>query len=214
MLDYMETYRRTDKKPFDNNSKTILGVMATMHHKATQKVLHGRKAGKTLVVAPKGIMSDWGKEIATHTNSKALYIGSGFKSDKKTEDGRKLWGQDGTEHEAVDFKKFAGGSHAGEDHDFHIVSYDTFMRNKDHFANSGEYDSIAIDEIHAFKNQTGKRGASLAETTDKFMNVWGLSGTPMENDAREIHSLSIPSSLHYGVEIHGDVDLVFEQYRS
>jgi hypothetical protein len=42
--------------------KTILGVMAAMHYKATQKAM-GRKAGKTLIVAPKGIMSDWGKEI-------------------------------------------------------------------------------------------------------------------------------------------------------
>lgn len=171
--------------------KTILGVMAGLHHKATQKAL-GRKAGKTLIVAPKGIMSDWGKEIGTHTNSKALYIGSGFKSDKKhPENGRKMWGQEGTEQEAVDFKSFKknADAHASEDHDFHIVSYDTFMRNRDHFANSGMYDNIAIDEVHAFKNQGGKRGQSLAETTDKFKNVWGLSGTPMENDAREAHSL-------------------------
>lgn len=171
--------------------KTILGVMAGLHHKASMKAL-GQKAGKTLIVAPKGIMSDWGKEIGTHTNSKALYIGSGMKSNQKhPETGRKLWGQAGTEQEATDFKSFKKNTaqHAGEDHDFHIVSYDTFMRNKDHFANSGMYDNIAIDEIHAFKNQGGKRGGSLAEVTDKFKNVWGLSGTPMENDAREVHSL-------------------------
>lgn len=170
--------------------KTILGVMAGLHHKSTQIAL-GRKPGKTLIVAPKGIMSDWGKEIGTHTNSKALYIGSGFKSDKKAENGRKLWGQEGTEQEATSFKDFKKNSdtHAGEDHDFHIVSYDTFMRNREHFANSGMYDNIAIDEVHAFKNQSGKRGASLGETTDRFKNVWGLSGTPMENDAREVHSL-------------------------
>jgi hypothetical protein len=169
--------------------KTILGVMAAMHYKASQKAMkHTPK--KTLIVAPKGIMSDWGKEISTHTNSKALYIGSGFKSDKKAENGRKLWGQDGMEHEAVDFKSFKkNNSHSDEDHDFHIVSYDTFMKNRDHFANSGVYDNIAIDEIHAFKNKSGQRGKALSETTDKFKNVWGLSGTPMENDAREMHSL-------------------------
>ncbi len=137
-------------------------------------------------------MSDWGKEIGTHTNSKALYIGgkSSFKGSKNI-DGKKYWGQDGTEQEVEhigDFKKNIA-KHADSDHDFHIVSYDTFMRNKDHFANSGLYDNIAIDEVHAFKNQSGKRGGSLADTTDKFKNVWGLSGTPMENDAREIHSL-------------------------
>lgn len=170
--------------------KTILGVIAGLHHKATQQAL-GRKAGKTLIVAPKGIMSDWGKEIGTHTNSKALYIGSGFKSDKKHENGRKMWGQDGTEQEAVDFKSFKKNTdtHASEDHDFHIVSYDTFMKNRAHFADSGMYDNIAIDEVHAFKNQSGNRGKALSETTSKFKNVWGLSGTPMENDAREIYSL-------------------------
>jgi hypothetical protein len=76
--------------------KTILGVMAAMHYKATQKAM-GRKAGKTLIIAPKGIMSDWGKEIGTHTNSKALYIGSGFGGATKGEDGKKRWGQAGTE---------------------------------------------------------------------------------------------------------------------
>lgn len=170
--------------------KTILGVMAALHHKASQKA-QGKKAGKTLIVAPKGIMSDWGKEIGSHTNSKALYIGSGFTGAKPGENGRKMWGQKGTEQEAVDMPSFKKNMdlHANEDHDFHIVSYDTFMRNKDHFADSGIYDNITIDEIHAFKNKDGQRGGSLAEVTDKFKNVWGLSGTPMENDAREIHSL-------------------------
>jgi preprotein translocase subunit YajC len=170
--------------------KTILGVVAGLHTKA-QALARGEKPKKTLIVAPKGIMSDWGKEIATHTNSKALYIGgaSSFAGAKRGEDGKRYWGQAGTEQEAVDIRKFKKGSHAGQDHDFHIVSYDTFMRNRDFFANSGEYDNIVIDEVHAFKNQKGKRGAALAETTDKFKNVWGLSGTPMENDPREMHAL-------------------------
>ncbi len=167
--------------------KTILGVMAGLHYKATE-LANGRKPKKTLIVAPKGIMSDWGKEIGSHTNSKALYIGSGFKN-SKTIDGKKHWGQDGTEQEVSDFRTFKKGVHNDGDHDFHIVSYDTFMRNRDHFANSGLYDNIAIDEVHAFKNQKGKRGKSLAETTGKFKNVWGLSGTPMENDAREVYNL-------------------------
>ena len=176
--------------------KTILGVVAALHYKA-QKLANGEKPKKTLIVAPKGILSDWGKEIGTHTNTKALYIGSGLtKRDAdgklmKAENGRRLWGQDGTEQEAVHFTHFRNNAEkiGSEDHDFHIVSYDTFMRNRDFFANSGLYDNIVIDEVHAFKNQKSKRGQSLAETTSKFQNVWGLSGTPMENDARELWSL-------------------------
>ena len=176
--------------------KTILGVVAGLHYKA-QKLANGEKPKKTLIVSPKGIMSDWGKEIGTHTNSKALYIGSGLTKKDATgkkmtaENGRNLWGQDGTEQEAVHFTHFKNNAHkiGSEDHDFHIVSYDTFMRNRDFFANSGLYDNIVIDEVHAFKNKQGLRGKSLAETTDKFKNVWGLSGTPMENDAREVWSL-------------------------
>jgi hypothetical protein len=167
--------------------KTILGVVAALNYKA-DKLAKGEKPKKTLIVAPKGIMSDWGKEIGSHSNSKGLYIGSGFKGSKNI-DGKKHWGQEGTEQEATSFQAFKKGSHADGDHDFHIVSYDTFMRNRDHFTGSGMYDNVAIDEIHAFKNQKGKRGQSLAETTDKFKNVWGLSGTPMENDAREVWSL-------------------------
>lgn len=170
--------------------KTILGVVAGLHQKA-QALAKGEKPKKTLIVSPKGIMSDWGKEIGSHTNSKALYIGSSFKGSTTSEDGKKMWGQKGTEQEAMHTKSFLKGidSHHGSDHDFHIVNYDTFMKHRDKFANSGLYDNIAIDEVHAFKNQKGRRGQSLAESTDKFKNVWGLSGTPMENDAREVYSL-------------------------
>jgi hypothetical protein len=169
--------------------KTILGVVAGLHYKA-EELAAGRKPKKTLIVSPKGIMSDWGKEVGSHTNSTALFIGSGLKG-VKNERGRSMWGQAGNEQEAVDFKSFKKNTsaHASEDHDFHIVNYDTFMRNREHFANSGMYDNIVIDEVHAFKNQKGKRGTALAETTDKFKNVWGLSGTPMENDAREAYAL-------------------------
>jgi DNA-directed RNA polymerase specialized sigma subunit len=176
--------------------KTITGVVAALHHKANE-LANGGKPKKTLIVAPKGIMSDWGKEIGKHTNSSAMYIGSGLsKKDAdgnvmKDKDGRKLWGQDKTEQHATDFKSFKANmdKHASEGHDFHIVSYDTYMNNHKHFTGSGMYDNVIIDEVHAFKNAGGKRGKSLAESTSKFSNVWGLSGTPMENDAREVYSL-------------------------
>lgn len=169
-----------------------------MHYKAT-KMANGEKPKKTLVVSPAGIQSDWGKEIGTHTNSKALYIGSEAKLKKrdengnymKSENGRHMFGQDGTEQEAVSSKNFLKnmGSIGSEDHDFHIMSYDQFMKHRDALTASGLYDNIIIDEVHAFKNQSGQRGKSLAESTDAFKNVWGLSGTPMENDAREVYSL-------------------------
>lgn len=171
--------------------KTITGVVAHAHYKA-QKLANGEKPKKSLIVAPKGIMSDWGKEIGTHTNMKGLYIGSGLKKKGMvSENGRSMFGQDGTEQESMTWKEFHKNmdSLANEDHDFHIVSYDTFMKNREHLANSGLYDNIIIDEVHAFKNQKGARGKSLSETTDKFQNVWGLSGTPMENDAREMYNL-------------------------
>lgn len=178
--------------------KTILGVASALHYKA-KKLANGEKPKKTLIVSPAGIQSDWGKEIGSHTNSKALYIGSASKLRKKDADGnwiksdngRHMFGQDGTEQEAVSTKSFLKnmGTHASEDHDFHIMSYDQFMKMRHHLTKSGMYDNIVIDEVHAFKNQTGQRGKSLAETTDSFKNVWGLSGTPMENDAREAYSL-------------------------
>lgn len=178
--------------------KTIEGVASAMHYKATM-IANGQKPKKTLVVCPAGIQSDWGKEISTHTNSKALYIGSEGKMKKrdadgnfiKAENGRHKFGQDGTEQEAMGNKKFMKNmdSIGAEDHDFHIMSYDQFMKMKHELTSSGMYDNIIIDEIHAFKNQSGQRGKSLAETTDSFKNVWGLSGTPMENDAREVYSL-------------------------
>lgn len=172
--------------------KTILGVMAGMHYKA-DKLAQGRKPKKTLIVAPKGIMSDWGKEIGGHTNSKALYVGNGLKNKGQThpETGRTMYGQEGTEQESVTKNSFLKNmdTHGSEDHDFHIMSYETFANMRDKLTDSGMYDNIVIDEIHAFKNKASNRGASLAETTDKFENVWGLSGTPMENDAREVYNL-------------------------
>jgi hypothetical protein len=178
--------------------KTIEGVTAAMHYKAS-KLANGETPKKTLIVSPAGIQSDWGKEIGGHTNSKALYIGSEAKMKKKdangnymkAENGRHMFGQDGTEQEAVSSKHFLKNMDkiGSEDHDFHIMSYDQFMKMRHELANSGLYDNIIIDEVHAFKNQRGQRGKSLAETTDAFKNVWGLSGTPMENDAREVYSL-------------------------
>lgn len=166
----------------------------------------GKKPGKTLIVAPAGIRGDWGKEISRHTNSKAMFIGS--QTDRKTsivgEDGKHMWGQQGLEHEhrltkdfLADLKKDPKKA-ASEDHDFHIISYEQFMKHRDKFADSGMYDNIILDEVHGFKNKKGKRGKALAETTDKFKNVWGMSGTPIENDAREIHSLidSITGGRH------------------
>lgn len=172
--------------------KTIQGVAAALHVKATA-LAEGRKPGKSLIVAPAGIRSDWGKEIARHTNSKALFIGSA--TDRKTSevgaDGKHYWGQEGLKHEHVLAKDFVKNmdKHAEGDHDFHIISYDQFIKHRDKFANSGMYDNILFDEVHAFKNKQGQRGKALAETTDKFKNVWGFSGTPIENDAREVHSL-------------------------
>jgi DNA-directed RNA polymerase sigma subunit (sigma70/sigma32)/preprotein translocase subunit YajC len=169
--------------------KTILGVTAALHYKAEQ-LAKGETPKKTLIVAPKGIMSDWGKEIGSHTKSKGLFIGGGSSFKGSIEkDGKKHWGQKGNEQETADIRSFKKGSHAGQDHDFHIVSYDTFMTHRDHFASSGDYHNIVIDEVHAFKNKKGQRGSALAETTNKFKNVWALSGTPMENDAREAHAL-------------------------
>lgn len=177
--------------------KTILGVAAHAHYKAAQ-IAQGRKPKKTLIVAPAGIQSDWGKEIGSHTNMKALYVGS-TKLRKKnaegewmqSENGRHMFGQDGTEQEAITPSQLMKNpdKFTSEDHDFHIMSYDQFMKHRDTLAKSGMYDNIVIDEVHAFKNQKGQRGRSLAETTDHFKNVWGLSGTPMENDAREVYSL-------------------------
>lgn len=171
--------------------KTILGVMAGMHYKA-QQLAQGKKPKKTLIVAPKGILSDWGKEIGTHTNSKALYVGSGLtKKGMKAENGRAMFGQDGTEQESVGKNHFKKNLEAlgKEDHDFHVMSYETFANLKDDLVKSGLYDNIAIDEVHAFKNTSSNRGKSLAETTSNFKNIWGLSGTPMENDAREVYNL-------------------------
>jgi hypothetical protein len=178
--------------------KTITGVVAALNYKA-QQLAEGKKPKKTLVVAPAGIQSEWGKEIGKHTNSKALYVGSEAKMRKKgadgnwmkSENGRHMFGQDGTEQEAVNSKAFLKNLETvgSEDHDFHIMSYDQFMKHRDALSKSGLYDNIIIDEIHAFKNQSGQRGKSLAETTDSFKNVWGLSGTPIENDAREMYSL-------------------------
>lgn len=177
--------------------KTIAGVATALHQKA-KAISEGKKPGKTLVVAPRGILSDWGKEIGKETNSRALYIGADDLQKKdsggnwmKSDNDRHMFGQDGTEQEAVTSKHFVANMDkiGAEDHDFHIMSYDQFMKHRDTLSNSGIYDNIMVDEIHGFKNQSRQRGKSLAESTDSFKNVWGLSGTPMENDAREVHSL-------------------------
>jgi hypothetical protein len=167
--------------------KTILGMAAILHDRAS-KMAAGKKPGKTLIVAPAGITSDWVKEFAKHTNLKTAVVGTNkarFGQVSKDAQGNVI---EDNSTEGISGKKFYKNM-ADHDHDVHIMSYEHFMRNKDKLANSGLYDNMMIDEVHAFKNKGSNRGKSLAESTNNFDNVWGLSGTPMENDAREMYNL-------------------------
>lgn len=169
--------------------KTNTGIGAILSDRA-ERMAKGEKPKRTLIVAPAGITSDWVKEFKKHTNLSTAVIGT-----NKKQFGQHTEGGEDLRTEGIsgrDFYRKMGKHQAGEeghDHDVHIMSYEHFMKNKDKLANSGMYDNTVIDEIHAFKNKGSSRGKSLAESTGKFDNVWGLSGTPMENDVREMHSL-------------------------
>jgi hypothetical protein len=48
------------------------------------------------------------------------------------------------------------------------------------------FDLLVIDEISKFRNPKGKRAKALLGQTDRFKNIWGLTGTPRPNGLEDL----------------------------
>jgi SNF2 family DNA or RNA helicase/DNA-directed RNA polymerase specialized sigma subunit len=181
--------------------KTLLGVGAAMYMR-NKALKDGKTPGKTLIVCPASIQNEWLKEINRHTNVGAVCITNNADSDGKVGDVSYSYDKNG------DYLKKDGHRVIKEDlrsraigttdykpthpEHFAVMSYDQFMENPDKFAqwaSQNHYDNVIIDEVHAFKTSDGKRNAALMRVSQAFPQVWGLSGTPIDNEVTDVYNL-------------------------
>ena len=76
------------------------------------------------------------------------------------------------------------------DEHFVVMSYEQFKKHYKKFKNwKNDYENIIVDEAHAFKTAEGDRNRALFEISSTFDKVWGLSGTPMDNEETDKYNL-------------------------
>jgi len=124
--------------------------------------------GKTLVVCPATLKSQWKKEIEAFTNEKALIVSG-------TPDEREIQYKD-------------------DSHFFFIVNYETILR--DSLAiNKAEMDFLILDEAQKIKNYETKTSSSIKRLSAKHTLV--ITGTPIENRLIDIFSIISVLDPHF-----------------
>ena len=115
---------------------------------------------RTLIVCPASLKDQWRKEIEKFSNEKAIII-------------------EGTPKEREEQYK-------GEEYFFHIVNYETVLR--DHQAmNRAGYDILILDEAQRAKNYETLTASSLKRLEVKHKLI--ITGTPIENRLIDIFSI-------------------------
>lgn len=152
--------------------KTILGVGASLYLR-DKAIKEGREPKKTLVISPAGIINEWLKTVDRDTKVGAVILTS-EKDPKRTA-------------REVRFEDYKNTKH---DEHFVVMSYDQFMKNPKKFAKmADQFENMIIDEVHNFKNAGGSRNKALKEISGNFENLWGLSGTVMDNEITDAYHL-------------------------
>lgn len=164
--------------------KTLIGVGASMYLR-NKAIKEGKKPRKTLIIAPSAIRSEWLKEINRHTKVGAVVVAG------DSEDGNLLGQVKGTE----DLRsKVIGSSKYNGNHDEHfvIMSRTQFLKEKNKMlklVKEGKFENIILDEVHALKTPGGRGNETLMELGKYGENVWGLSGTPADNEIMDAYHL-------------------------
>ena len=183
--------------------KTLLGVGGSMYLR-DKAIKEGRTPGKTLIISPASIQNEWLKEINRHTNVGAVLITN--ESDSEGKVGDVSYSRD---DKTGEYLKDKNGNHivkedlrsrtispdsyrpSHKEH-FAVMSYQQFTKNPEKFikwAKANNFENVIIDEVHAFKTDTGDRNKQLGKLAENTSKVWGLSGTPIDNEVTDIHSL-------------------------
>ncbi len=115
---------------------------------------------KTLVICPASLKEQWKKEVENYTEEKALVIQGNPEQRKK--------------------------QYEDEDHLFHIVNYETILR--DHrVINKAGFDFMILDEAQRVKNFETKTASAIRRLEAKHTLV--ITGTPIENKLIDIYSI-------------------------
>jgi len=140
---------------------------------ALRLLVRSGRARRVLVVCPKGLVSNWARELADWAPELVVATIEG-------EQGRRRW------------------QWSLADVPVKLANYEVVVRDRELVADLGlEFDLVVLDEAQRIKNRSSQ--TSQAVRTLRRSRSWALTGTPVENRAEDLVSLFefvAPGHLH------------------
>ena len=115
---------------------------------------------KTLVICPASVKHQWKNEVLRFSNEQAIVVEGTPKERKKIYNTNSVY--------------------------FHIVNYETVLRDLSYINTSG-YDFVILDEAQKIKNYETKTSKAIKSIKKKHALV--ITGTPLENKLLDIYSI-------------------------
>ncbi|MBJ7879601.1 DEAD/DEAH box helicase [Gelidibacter salicanalis] len=116
--------------------------------------------GKTLVICPASVKSQWKNEVLKFTNEKAVVV-EGYPEERNE-------------------------MYLNDPSFFHIINYETVLRDLP-FINKAGYDFVILDEAQKIKNYETKTANAVKSIHKKHALV--ITGTPLENKLLDLYSI-------------------------
>lgn len=130
---------------------------------ALRLLIRSGQAKKVLVICPKGLVSNWARELADWAPELVVAVIEG-------EQARRRWQWSLTD---VPVK---------------LANYEAVVRDRELVAELGlEFDLVVLDEAQRIKNRSSQTSHAVRDL--KRGRSWALTGTPVENSAEDLVSL-------------------------
>lgn len=147
--------------------KTIQSVSMLQNLRVKSKI-----KGPFLVVAPVSTLGHWQREIESLTDMNCLvYCGS-------TDDRNVM----------KEYEFFTSSKSADLKFNVLLTGYEVLMKDH-HFLSKQEWQYIIVDEAHRLKTKQSKTSRTLKEMSVRKGGLLLLTGTPVQNNTKEIFSL-------------------------
>ena len=176
----LRDYQKTGVEFLSSNKSALLGddmgLGKTVQVIVALKKIYEREGlFKCLIVVPNSLKSNWKNEFNTWFPDALLTVLEGNLEDRN----------------------FQLESSTG----FILCTYEQMRASFQQDHTIGEFDYLVFDEIQKIKNSTSK--AYMSAYLIKSLNIWGMSGTPLENspqDVVNIFSIIKPFLIQDGFE--------------